>query len=282
MNETLKPISLVRLTAFIVMVVFLLIGLYLFFFAESVATLPAATRGNQVWPWPIGPLAIQFVAAVFLAWAVSALLLALRPDAPTLIANTTVLTIGSVFLLLHILLNRNIINWSKPLAAIWLVFLAVLFLVTLAVTLTVRQRTVLTSPPLPSTPQAALYVDLFISILTGIVGIAMLFFPQFSIRYWPWDLGNTTNVQLLGALFTAVSISVFWVWKQPSWYGYDTLYATAGTFALVALVASFTRWDLFAAHPITKIIFVIVYAVGGVLGFYPYFRYGLRQMNRMN
>jgi hypothetical protein len=253
--------------------------LYLFFFAESVATLPADVRGNQLWPWPIGPLAVQFIAAVFVAWAVSALLLALRPDGPTLVANTTVLTVGSAFLLLHILLNRSSINWSKPFALLWLVFLMIVFLGNLIITLAVRRRIALSSPPLPSTPQVAQYVDLFISILTGIVGVAMLFFPRFSIEYWPWDLANTTNVQLLGALFTAVSLSVFWVWKQPSWYGYDTLYATAGTFALVALIASLTRWDLFADHPITKIVFVIVYAVGGVLGFYPYFRYALRRAN---
>jgi hypothetical protein len=276
MSENLKSMPLVRLISFIVMLMFLFIGLYLFIFAELVATLPTATRGNQLWPWPIGPLAVQFIAAVFIAWAVSALLLALRPDGPTLVANTTVLTIGSAFLLLHSIINWSFLDWSKPLAAIWLVFLIVIFVVNLIVTLVVRRRTALSSPPLPPTPRIALYVDLFIAILTGIVGIAMLFFPQFSIQYWPWDLGNTTNVQLLGALFTGVSLGVLWVWKQPSWYGYDTLYATAGTFALVALVASFTRWDLFAAHPVTKILFVIVYAVGGVLGFYPYFRYALR------
>jgi hypothetical protein len=276
MSEYLRSMPLVRLISFIVMLVFLSIGLYLFFFAESVATLPTATRGSQLWPWPISPLAVQFVAAVFLAWAVSALLLALRPDGPTLVANTIVLTIGSAFLLFHIIINRSFIDWSKPLAAIWLVFLTILFVVNLIITLTVRRRIVLTSPPLPSTPRVALYVDLFISFLTGIVGIAMLFFPRVSIHYWPWDLSNTTNVQFLGALFTAVSLSVLWVWTQPSWYGYDTLYATAGTFAPVALIASFTRWDLFTDHPIMKILFVIVYAVGGVLGFYPYFRYALR------
>jgi len=46
MSENLKSMPLVRLISFIVMLMFLFIGLYLFIFAESVATLPTATRGN--------------------------------------------------------------------------------------------------------------------------------------------------------------------------------------------------------------------------------------------
>ena len=54
------------------------------------------------------------------------------------------------------------------------------------------------------------------------------------------------NVQLLGAVFLVVAISALWVWRRPSWYGYDLLFAVAATFATVALVASFMHWNLFA------------------------------------
>ena len=43
-----------------------------------------------------------------------------------------------------------------------------------------------------------------------------------------------------------------------------------------ALIASLLHWNLFADHPITSIIFVAVYILGAVLGFYPYLRYALK------
>ncbi len=60
-------------------------------------------------------------------------------------------------------------------------------------------------------------------------------------------------------------------WLQPSWYGYSIFYPTAGTFAAVALLASFLHWNLFLARPITSWIFVGLYVLGAFLGFYPYF-----------
>ena len=39
-------------------------AIVLFVFAESIATLPAAVRADNPWPWAIGPLALRFVAAL--------------------------------------------------------------------------------------------------------------------------------------------------------------------------------------------------------------------------
>ena len=84
-------------------------------------------------------------------------------------------------------------------------------------------------------------------------------------------------MQLLGAVFLAVSLSSLLSWLQPSWYGFDIFYPSAGTFAGIALIASFIRWDLFADKPITSWVFVAIYVLGVIMGFYPYFRYALRQ-----
>ena len=261
-------------------IVFFLSGLGLFLFAESVATLPEAARGANLWPWLIGPLLIRFVAAGFLAWTVAAFLLSRRFDAPTLLACTSFMIIVVFFLLLHMIVNRSAINWSKPLAPLWTVTMAMIFLSGIVVAWRLRSRTALTSPPLPPTPAAIAWIEVFISILTGMVGGVMFFLPGLGLTYWPWDLVHLINVQFLGALFLSVSVGVYWVWRQPSWYGYDILFATAGTFAAVALVASFIHWNLFAAHPITSWVFVAIYVLGAVLGYYPYFRYARRPENR--
>jgi hypothetical protein len=88
-------------------------------------------------------------------------------------------------------------------------------------------------------------------------------------------IGATINVQLFGALFLSVCCAALWSWRQPSWYGYDLLYPGAATFSLVALVASLLHWPLFDAHPLAKWIFVVVYFLAGVLGYYPFVRKAL-------
>jgi len=53
------------------------------------------------------------------------------------------------------------------------------------------------------------------------------------------------------------------------WYGYDVLYAAAGTFATVALVATFLHWDLFGIRPRTSVAFVALYVTGAVMASTP-------------
>lgn len=254
-------------------------GAALFVFAESVATLPAARSGNA-WPWPIGPLALRFVAAGLLAAAVMCLLTSLRPDAPTLAAFGTLAAIPSSLFLLHAAVNVGRVDWSRPLASVWLALLAIAFVGGTALAFLARRRAVLTSPPLPPTPVAAQRVNRFISVLTALVGSVLFLLPDLGRSLWPWDLGNSVNVQLLGGLFLAVAASALWVWRQPSWYGYDLQYAAAGTFAAVALVASFMHWGLFVAKPITSLLFVATYLLGAFLGFYPFYRYALGSIRR--
>jgi len=72
-----------------------------------------------------------------------------------------------------------------------------------------------------------------------------------------------------------VGASAWSAWRPRSWYGYDVLYAAAGTFATVALVATLLHWDLFGIRPRTSVAFVALYVTGAVMGFYPYVRYVL-------
>ena len=269
-------------SAFLVAALLLLLaGLYLFIFAEAVATLPVATRAANPWPWPIGPLAMRFVASLVLSAAVACFLVARRTDRPTVVAFGMVLTAVSGLLILHSLVNLGNFNWSKPLAFVWLIALILGLLAGIFLVLRLRPGGVYTVPPLPQTPQIARAIAVFIFVLTGLVGATMFLLPAFGRERWPWDLSNSTNVQLLGAVFLSVSLGSFLSWLQPSWYGYDIFYPAAGTFATVALVASFIHWNLFAAHPLTSWIFVAIYILGGIMGFYPYFRYALTPTNKL-
>lgn len=257
--------------------IFLVIGLLLFIFADSVATLPANTRAGNAWPWPIGPLALRFVASLLISGAPVGYLVSRRPDRTTVAIFFTITSLISGMLLLHFFSNAGAMDWSKPLTTVWLAVLLLGFFASLLLTARARRKAVFTVPPLPTTPASARNIAIFISILTCAVGATMFFFPAFSRERWPWDLLNTTNVQLLGSVFIAVGLSALLTWLQPSWYGFDVFYPAAGTFASVALVACFIHWNLFADHPITSWVFVIVYIVGAIEGFYPFFRYPVRQ-----
>jgi len=162
------------------------------------------------------------------------------------------------------------------LAFVWVGAVALTWIVSLGIVRWLWPRAPQSAPPLPPTPSVAGWVAPFISLLTGAVGAIMFFLPSVGRVRWPWDLGDNVNVQLLGALFLSISTVSFWSWRRPSWYGYDLLYPGAGTFATVALIAALLHWNLFADHPITSVIFVAVYILGAVLGFYPYLRYVLK------
>ena len=131
------------------------------------------------------------------------------------------------------------------------------------------------------TPPTTREIAYGISFLTLLVGGILFFFPVFARQAWPWDLANAVNVRLLGSVFLGVGIAAMWVARQPRWYGYDLFYLGAGVFAAVALLASFLHWNLFAIHPISRIIFVIVYIVGALLGFVPYSATGGRSASRL-
>ncbi len=271
-----------RKTSFLILAAaFLLIGLLLFIFAESVATLPANARSGNLWPWPIGPLALRFVASLLLSGALVSYLVSRRPDLTTLSAFFAVTSLLSGLLLIHFVSNISAIDWSKPLAYAWPVVLLLGFSGSLLLTTRARRSAVFTVPPLPTTPAVARNIAYFIAVLTCAVGATMFIFPGFSRERWPWDLANSTNVQLLGAVFLAVGLSALLSALQPSWYGYDLFYPGAATFATVALIACFMHWNLFAAKPLTSWIFVVVYILGAIQGFYPYFRHPVRPPDQL-
>lgn len=257
----------------------LLVGIILFGFADSLATLPANTRAGNLWPWPIGPLALRFVAALFFAGSLVAYLVSRRPDRTTVAFFFSVISILSGMLLLHFFANTGSIDWAKPLAYLWPGVLGVAFLASLMLTARARRKAIFTVPPLPPTPRVARNIALFIVGLTGIVGATMFFLPDVGRERWPWDLANNTNVQLLGSVFLTVALSSLLTYLQPSWYGADLFYPGAATFSTIALIASFMHWNLFTDKPLTSILFVVIYIIGAIMGFYPYFRHGISLAN---
>src|SRR5215210_2792790 len=176
--STIGPISSRMSRAFLVIAaLMLLIGLFVFVFADSIATLPANIRANNPWPWPIGPLALRFVASLVLSAALACYLVSRRADHPTLTAFAVVATITSGMLLLHSLVNFANMNWGKPLSIIWLIALIAALVGSIILLIKTRQKGVVAASALPPTPPLARHIALFIFLLTGIVGLTMFLLP---------------------------------------------------------------------------------------------------------
>jgi hypothetical protein len=165
-------------------------------------------------------------------------------------------------------------DWSRPLAYVWALGLGAGWVASMIVVSLLRARGPV-GAQLPPTPRAVRWIPVFIALLTVPVGALMFFFPEIGRARWPWDLANAINVRLFGALFLSVGAAALWSWRLPSWYGYDVLYPGAATFSIVALVAALLHWPLFEGHPVAKWIFVVVYFLAGVLGYYPWVRFTL-------
>jgi hypothetical protein len=166
----------------------LLVGVSMFFFPYSLATLPAAP--SRPWPWPIGPQAVRFFASALIAIALSTGLVALRPDRPSILAYATLMLTTGTWLILYCVANLEQIDWSKPLAFVWVIAVAAVWLVALTVVGWLWRREARSAPPLPPTPRIAAQVALLIGILTGAVGVTMFFFPASGASAGPgtWEI----------------------------------------------------------------------------------------------
>jgi hypothetical protein len=261
--------SIVRAVFLTGSIAFLVIGLYLFVYAESVATLPAPARADNPWPWPMGPLLLRFIATFALVGTVGCFLVALRPNSATVAAFGSLAAIFAALLLAHAALNWGDIDWAAPIAIAWLSLLVVGVIAAVALALLGRQRARNRTPVLPMKGEV-LGITIFLLVLNALVGSTMFLLPEVGRRNWPWELTNQVNVQLLGAVFLGGALCMLWVWRQPGWYGYDILYAAVGAFSSIALIASFMHWELFGDRPIRSYAFVTLYAAGAVMGFYVY------------
>src|SRR5574341_339281 len=257
---------------------FLIMGVWLYLGAENVATLPADVRGGNAWPWPIGPLAMRFMAAFGISGALDTFLLLRRPDRQTMFAFGVGIAFVTGFQLLHLAVNVAAIDWSRPLIYVWGGFNLLTFFFCLLLIAQYRLGTVRTAPPLPANPPLGRWIAVSVGALTLITGAVMFLFPEWSRPRWPWDLINATNVQLLAAFFLATAGVTLWVWRQPSAYGYDILYPGAGVASGGVFIASLIHWNLFADHPLGSILFMIVYGVGAIGAFLPVWRYGLKSV----
>lgn len=216
-----------------------------------------ATTGN-FWPWPLPALAARFVGALLIGAAVDTGLTAgARDDLPLvgsllmglvlygLIGLTGVLALGTLGA------SNGLLAWIALLGAVALVFGRLLATHVDAP----RDRT--HARPQLRFLRGLLWLDF---ALVAPVGLLMYLAPEVAQRFWPWGL-MPINVRLIGSIFVATAVLSLWALRQRTWEEVMPRIVAGGTFATLALIASFLHFNLFdPSRPITWA-FVALYAI---------------------
>jgi hypothetical protein len=96
--------------------------------------------------------------------------------------------------------------------------------------------------------------------LVAPVGLLMYLAPEVAQYYWPWAM-PPINVRLIGSIFVATAALTLWALRQHSWEEVGPRVAAGGTFATLALIASFLHFNLFDPGRLVTWLFVALYAI---------------------
>jgi hypothetical protein len=225
--------------------------------AFGVALYLAPAAAGAAWPWPLPPLAARFVGALLIAAATNTgLAAAARDEQPFAGA----LLMGAVLYGLIALAGVLAVATIGPDGGL-LAWIALFGVTALSMAALLAGRMGQVRPGPRSRPQsrplrALLTLDM---LLVAPVGLAMYLAPEAARRFWPWDL-PPLNVRLIGSIFVATMVVSFWALRQRSWEQVRPSVAAGGTFATLALIASFLHFNLFDPARIVTWLFVALYA----------------------
>jgi len=226
--------------------------------AFGLALYLAPAAAGAAWPWPLPPLAARFVGSLLLAAALdTGMAAAARDEQPF----SGALLMGAVLYGLIALAGMLAVPVVGSTTGL-LVSIALFGAVALAsaALLAMRMgtpRTGTTLRPQARFLRALLTLDM---LLVAPVGLAMYLAPEAARRFWPWDM-PPVNVRLLGSIFVATMVVSFWALRQRSWEQVRPSVAAGGTFATLALIASFLHFNLFDPARIVTWLFVALYAI---------------------
>jgi hypothetical protein len=213
---------------------------------------------GSFWPWPLPALAARFVGALLLGAAIdTGLTAAARDELPIvgallmglvlygLIDLTGVLALGALGA------SNGLLAWIALVGVLALGFGGLLAMRVDAPRDRSRAR------PQSSYLRGLLWLDF---ALVAPVGLLMYLAPEVAQRFWPWSL-PPINVRLIGSIFVATAALTLWALRQRTWEEVRPSVVAGGTFATLALIASFLHFNLFDPGRLVTWLFVALYVV---------------------
>ncbi|HET9223594.1 MAG TPA: hypothetical protein VFO07_13870, partial [Roseiflexaceae bacterium] len=201
---------------------------------------PAAA--GSFWPWPLPALAARFVGALLLSAAIdTGLTAAARDELPVVGALLMGLVLYGLIDLTGVL-ALGTLGASNGLLA-WIALVGALALGSGGLLATRVDAPLDRSHARPQSRflRGLLWLDF---ALVAPVGLLMYLAPEIAQRFWPWNL-TPINVRLIGSIFVATAALSLWALRQSTWEEVRPSVVAGGTFATLALIASFVHFNLF-------------------------------------
>lgn len=217
---------------------------------------------NWAIPWLVPPLHARFIGAVYLsatAFCLGALLARRYAE-----VRATILVIGiwTGMLLIVSLFYLDTFVFSNP--PVWFWFGAYILYPLIAAWLTWRDpgfRASMDKPGLPAWVQRYLMAQ---GVLFTLLGLALLFFPDFMASLWPWKIGRML-AQIYSAPFLAYGLGSLMISRQASWPEARIIVISAFVLAATALLASFLHIGLFSFGNLSTIVWFAVFGAATVI-----------------
>ena len=213
---------------------------------------------GSLWPWPLPALAARFIGSLLISAAINTgLAAAARDQLPAVGALLMGLVLYGLIALTGVL-ALGAIDTSNSLLA-WIALFGVLALSFggLLATRVDAPRDRTSVQPQSSFLRGLLWLDF---ALVAPVGLLMYLAPEIAQRFWPWNL-PPINVRLIGSIFVATAVLTLWALRQRTWEEVRPSVVAGGTFATLALIASFLHFNLFDPGRLITWLFVALYAV---------------------
>jgi hypothetical protein len=210
------------------------------------------------WPWPLPALAARFLGSLLLGAAIDTGLTAGARDArPIPGALLMGLVLYGLIGLTGVLALGDLGGQSGLLAWIALFGALALGFGGLLVTRVDAPHDQPHTRPQSRFLRGLLWLDF---ALVAPVGLMMYLAPVVAQRFWPWNL-PPINVRLIGSIFVATAVLTLWGLRRRSWEEVRPRVVAGGTFATLALLASFLHFNLFDPGRLLTWIFVALYAI---------------------
>lgn len=199
-------------------------------------------RIDKAIPWMVPPLHARFLGSMYLSGAVLMLggLLARRWAQARVINAMIYLWTGMLFVVS--LLYRGDFDWSRTQVWFWWFAYLVYPLIALGLAWKHRHEPAETSDAMPRWAVAYLRLQ---AVLVCALALALLFFPQAMVPFWPWKI-TPLLAQIYASPFLSYGIASWMMAARPSWA--ETRAPLAGTFVFAAcvLLASWLHRGLFS------------------------------------
>jgi hypothetical protein len=220
------------------------------------------THVDWALPWLVPPLHARFLGSMYLSGATFMILclLAKRWSEVRVVLPMIAIWTGMLFIISLFYLGE--FNFAAPQAWIW--FGAYLVYPLVALWLTWQYRNVGTDPMGVALPEWARIYLLAQGTVAAVLGLVLLFAPNFMVSVWPWKITQLL-AQLYSAPFLSYGIGSLLLARRQTWEEVRIGVTSILVFAIGVLIASILHRQLFSVADLSAWLWFVGFALASLM-----------------